>query len=123
MNMITYRIYRVVLTGVVGVIVAAVLAGCSDYGWAGSVESRLLKCASPDGHPDYPGDDICDAEADAATLAAEEKQVNAIATAQIQELGKQAAETAVEAYTEEPRWEGATDYSQACSSSSGDLGC
>ena len=34
-----------------------------------------------------------------------------------------ATETAVEAYTEESRWEGATDYSQSCSSSSGDLGC
>jgi phage protein D len=36
---------------------------------------------------------------------------------------QQATETAVEAYTEESRWEGATDYSQSCSSSSGDLGC
>ena len=34
-----------------------------------------------------------------------------------------ATETAVEAYTEESRWEGATDYSQSCSPSSGDLGC
>ena len=34
-----------------------------------------------------------------------------------------ATETAVEAYTEEPRWDGATDYSQSCSPSSGDLNC
>lgn len=33
------------------------------------------------------------------------------------------AATVVEEYTEEPRWEGATDYSQSCSSSSGDLNC
>ncbi len=34
-----------------------------------------------------------------------------------------AAETAVEEYTQESRWEGATDYSQSCSGSSGDLNC
>mgnify|MGYP001580541015 CR=1 FL=1 len=65
-------------------------------------------------------------------LPAMKKEVDAAQKrlAEIEEAEKaaQAAEqlatkTAVEAYTEEPRWDGATDYSQSCSPSSGDLNC
>lgn len=51
------------------------------------------------------------------------KALDTGAELEIQKINEQATETAVEAYTEEPRWDGASEYSQACSPSSGDLGC
>ena len=64
-------------------------------------------------------------EAEKAAQAAEQKRLAEIEEAEkaAQAAEQLANETAVEAYTEQPRWEGATDYSQSCSSSSGDLGC
>ena len=56
-----------------------------------------------------------------ATLAREAQDTGA--ELEIKKINEQATETAVEAYTEEPRWDGASEYSQACSPSSGDLGC
>ena len=56
-----------------------------------------------------------------AALAREAQHTGA--ELEIKKINEQATETAVEAYTEEPRWDGASEYSQACSPSSGDLGC
>jgi DNA/RNA-binding domain of Phe-tRNA-synthetase-like protein len=121
MNMITYRISRVMLTGVVGVVLVACQTHQERLIESGEMEPPTEVCWKDDNGGLFCRMEYSNERSDAA--AAEVTTANAGAAAQIQELGEQAAETAVEAYTEEPRWEGATDYSQACSSSSGDLGC
>lgn len=118
-------ISRVMLTGVVGLVLVFCLGGCDAYG-ANEIKARKRAldtdgCEHAGGAVVKCGSTYTSEWSDAA--AAEVKAAVEGAVAQIQEEGEQAAETAVEAYTEEPRWEGATDYSQACSSSSGDLGC
>ena len=112
--MIKCSISRVMLTGVVGMVVVTFLAaGCSikdtmNKVASAKVEAAVGMCAGQD-HEGVNELFDCEAVKEADTY--------------ILEGGLLETETAVDAYTEEPRWEGATDYSQACSSSSGDLGC
>ena len=94
--MIKRPISRVMLTGAVGVVLVICLGGCSDFCMTSSCEEEKV---------------------------AQNRQRFGTWNNDAWRAERRAAETAVEAYTEEPRWEGATDYSQSCSSSSGDLNC
>ncbi len=114
--MIKRPILRVMLTGVVGVVLFAGLGGCSQSLKTEEVANAAVQhasdlCSNPEHHGQGRTLLNCD---NVDALAAQPS---------ILDGGLLAAETAVDAYTEEPRWEGATDYSQACSPSSGDLGC